>query len=173
MVYREISFGILGTRLTASCAVACNLRSATIVYGVSFLVSACSPIECPDGTTETSAGACCPAANVVDENGICVERRAPRSPAARSGDASGVELMFPWNGWMGAAAAVSFRWRGRDGGSQDSSISYEIQVDDSCDIESFRECSFSSPELSESTQELQLSPTEALPQSEEAPVGRR
>ncbi len=133
MVYREILFGILGARLIASGVVASVLRSAVVFWGSSFLVSACSPIECPDGTTETSAGACCPAANVVDENGICVERGAPRSPAARSGDASGVELMFPWNGWTGATA-VSFRWRGRDGGSQDSSISYEIQVDDSCDI---------------------------------------
>src|ERR1044071_7097658 len=69
-------------------------------------------------------------------------------------------------------AAISrrplFRWR-----AVPLAISYDVQVDDSCDPESFRSCAFPSAEAEETTTSLSLRLSAALPVSSTPPVGRR
>jgi FG-GAP repeat/FG-GAP-like repeat len=71
-----------------------------------------------------------------------------------------------------ASAAQSrrplFRWR-----AVAQATSYDLQVDDSCDPESFRSCAFPSPEAAETTTNLSLRLSAGLAVSSGAPAGRR
>jgi hypothetical protein len=60
-----------------------------------------------------------------------------------------------------------FRWR-----AVAHATSYDLQVDDSCDPDSFRSCAFPSPEAAETTTNLSLRLSAGLPISS-APAGRR
>lgn len=61
-----------------------------------------------------------------------------------------------------------FRWR-----AVPEATSYDLQVDDSCEPASFRSCAFPSPEAAETTTDLSLRLSAALPVSPSSSIGRR
>lgn len=70
------------------------------------------------------------------------------------------------------ALRPTFTWRAAEGGAC-GSVTYHLQVDDSCPLDDFSGCAFESPELDERTSELALAPARDLPVSKEVPVGTR
>lgn len=91
------------------------------------------------------------------------------------------QARFPWNGFRTGSAWVPlhapivdhplmprFVWERTPGSRR-----FELQVDDSCDRETFRECDFPSPEVDLTTVEWSLQLEEPLPVSTEVPVGTR
>lgn len=91
------------------------------------------------------------------------------------------QARFPWNGFRTGSAWVPldapivdhplrprFVWERTPGARR-----FELQVDDSCDRQAFRECGFPSPEVDLTTVETSAQSEEPLPVSTEIPVGTR
>lgn len=64
-----------------------------------------------------------------------------------------------------------FTWRSVKPG--DCEVRAQIQIDDSCSIESFKACKFASAEVDELVTENEFTPSEDLPVSNNVPVGSR
>lgn len=71
------------------------------------------------------------------------------------------------------ALRPTFTWKALDEGICDDDLSYEIQVDDSCPIEGFSDCTFESPEVGEVVLDATFTPDDDLPVSTVVPVGTR
>lgn len=90
------------------------------------------------------------------------------------------ELRLPFNGWTtGSALAPTgdvaldprrpvFVWT-----AVENAETYELVVDDSCEIGSYRRCDMPSPAISVVVAETSYQPDDALPIAEVAPMGRR
>jgi hypothetical protein len=88
--------------------------------------------------------------------------------------------LYPWNGFAtGSVWATSpelavlprrpvFVWN-----PSADATTYELEVDDSCDVPGFAACTFPSPELSVSTADTRHAPVADLPVSTVPPVGTR
>lgn len=105
--------------------------------------------------------------------------------AAMGGSAAGGELpvdpslptprlRLPQNGratgsvWTERALRPRFAW------GAEAAVTFELQVDDSCEAGSIQSCDFASPEWTSSgLSENEATPTMGLPVSTQAPVGRR
>lgn len=85
-----------------------------------------------------------------------------------------VVLISPRNGASTGAVQVTrslrplLQWRGNAAANR-----YEVQIDDSCDPQAFRSCMFPSPEVNQPVNGSTMRPTNDLPVSTTAPVGRR
>ena len=85
---------------------------------------------------------------------------------------------FPWNGYTtGSPHATegvvdplrpSFRWEEAEG-----ALDYELQVDDSCPISDFDDCTFPSPAIATYATETTFTPDSDLEVDSDPPVGRR
>ncbi len=146
----------------------------------------CGDPSCPAGRVENEARACvCAEGSTEDGSGVCVQ--VTHGAADPSTPPANVSARYPWNGRTtgsvhagGAADANNplrpkFIWN-----SVMDATHYEFQLDDECPLETFGECAFPSPELNariESTPPIEnvvvFRPSENLPVSTEAPVGRR
>ncbi len=105
----------------------------------------------------------------------------PLDAATDGGAPTQVQPFYPWNGLTTGSALVpvaspivdhplrpELMWN-----PVPEAARYEVQLDDSCAIATFRSCAFPSPETSESTSATTFRPILPLPVAVTAPVGRR
>ncbi len=169
-----------------------------LVFGAWMLVG-CADVKCPDGRVATARGACCLAGQGVDENGVCLtcmEGETPNadgmcvadtasSPMPSTVPSSGASTnedgfaRFPPNGYttgslhapdegVGAPLRPKFMWNSVEGAAY-----YQLQVDDDCEIDDFRQCTFPTPEADVQETETTHTLNTKLPVSTDAPVGTR
>src|SRR5690606_17082720 len=69
------------------------------------------------------------------------------------------------------ALTPRFTWRTAPTG--DCAVHTQLQIDDSCEIDSFKKCKFASPEVDELVDDEEFTPEDELPVSNVVPVGSR
>jgi hypothetical protein len=115
----------------------------------------------------------------LDSGRTAVDAGLDVAPDAYTEPPGRVEPLFPRNGFATGSVHVSadarvvdhplrpkLMWLPTAGATE-----YEVELEDSCEVGSFRACAFPSPEVSVRTGDTTFRP--AVPVSREAPVGRR
>jgi hypothetical protein len=163
--------GVCGKKTGLPCGQSVDCASGFCVDGV------CCGEACtePCRSCATTPGTCAPVTSQEDVP-QCVGERSCSATAVCGLKTPDPPLpLRPWNGettgsvFAQLALRPKFAWRPAARAEH-----YELEVDDSCNIASFADCAFPSPEIAErSLVATSFRPPTALPVSQVPPVGRR